>query len=306
MTQDPKRTFQTPDFLVVGTTKSGTTSLQYYLNQHPNIFLPSIKETWFFSILNNPNKVILDLFPELPTSFPAYLSHFEDARPDQVCGEITPTYLHYHHVAIPNIKKFLPNYSELKIIIILREPVDKILSEYRYVCNANLDPDQLSLWESLQQEEKRRKSHAYISNVFYVDGTSYYHQVKAYLEAFKHVKIILFDDYKANPKSMLEEIYEFIGVQPIHNDFKKKLNKSYPKRIPRNKVAKWIVEHKNYFRKLVPLPVRLALERTLQKDEQIEPEAIEYLKKVFHPEVLKLQDLIDRDLSHWIERYPQR
>jgi len=43
-----------PDFLIVGAAKSGTTSLHYYLRQHPQIFMPKLKELWFFCFLDAP------------------------------------------------------------------------------------------------------------------------------------------------------------------------------------------------------------------------------------------------------------
>ncbi|MDB4484733.1 sulfotransferase, partial [bacterium] len=69
-----------PDFLGLGTQKGGTTSLHQWLSTHPQVFLPACKEVHYF-----------DLQPKQPSSW--YAQHFENAQPDDVCGEITPFYL---------------------------------------------------------------------------------------------------------------------------------------------------------------------------------------------------------------------
>lgn len=292
-----------PDFLVVGTAKSGTTSLHHYLQAHPDIFLPEVKETWFFHLIDNPNKVILDLMPSLPTNFISYLSLFAEAKPNQICGEITPSYLHYYDLTIKNIKKYHPNWEKLKIIIILREPVEKIISHYNYVHRRKLDPDQLSLLEALDREEDRMKTHTYIPDVFYVDNTRYYEQTKAYLDTFEQVKIFLYDDLKANPQQFMKDVYEFIEVEPIPLAENRRYNRSSSRKVPANKLAANILKYKNVLNPYLPMGVKKRLASMLKKDETIEIAAIERLNKIFKEEVEKLQLLINRDLSHWLQKY---
>lgn len=293
-----------PDFMIVGTAKSGTTSIHHYLKAHPDIFLPEVKETWFFHLIDNPNKVILDLMPSLPTSFLAYVSLFEEAKPAQKCGEITPSYLHYYDWTIKNIKQYHPDWQKLKIIIILREPVEKIISHYNYVHRRQLDPDNLSLLEALKQEEERMKTNTYIPDVFYVDNTRYYKQVKAYLDNFEQVKIFLYDDLKKDQEKFMQELYEFIEVKPIAYTPARRYNKSKPRKIATNPLAAMIVNNRKYFRPFVPKAFRKKLDGVLRKEEQIEPEAITYLQGIFKEEVQQLENLIGKDLSKWLAKYP--
>ena len=102
-----------PDFLGVGTQKGGTTYLHNLLKCHPQIFLAHPKEIHFFSLHWQKGK-------------DWYLSHFNDATDNQVCGEFTPYYL-YHPEAPQRICSLLP---DVKNIILLRDPVERALSQY--------------------------------------------------------------------------------------------------------------------------------------------------------------------------------
>ncbi|MEO0627965.1 MAG: sulfotransferase, partial [Bacteroidota bacterium] len=144
-----------PSFLIVGAPKCGTTSVHKYLTQNPSLFLPHVKETWFFCGHNNLNQTIYELHPYLPRTWLEYLDLFQDATEEQVCGEVTPSYMFYHELVIKNIYQFYPSPEELKIIFILREPISKVISHYKYVVKNNLDPEALTLWESLKQEKVR-------------------------------------------------------------------------------------------------------------------------------------------------------
>ena len=77
-----------PDFFIVGAPKCGTTSLYYYLRQHPQIFMPDYKEPHFFG--KDLNKISDEfIYDEIK-----YLDLFKDAKPDQKIGEASTFYLY--------------------------------------------------------------------------------------------------------------------------------------------------------------------------------------------------------------------
>jgi len=105
-----------PDFFIVGAPKCGTTALYRFLSQHPEIFLPKVKEVHFFGS---------DLY--LPGYVPdteKYLRLFANARDETRVGEASVWYL-YSKVSAAEIKHFAP---EASILIMLRNPVDMIHS----------------------------------------------------------------------------------------------------------------------------------------------------------------------------------
>ncbi|MEM7571971.1 MAG: sulfotransferase [Bacteroidota bacterium] len=295
-----------PSFLVVGAAKSGTTSLHHYLNAHPDLFLPEIKETWFFSTYNNPNQSIKKYFPkfEFPSSWEDYLGVFSTASSSQMCGEITPSYLFYHELVVENIKRFYPSWEDLKIIIILREPIAKVLSHFRYVQKAKLDPEDLDLWTALQREEERSSDPNLIYDLLYVANTSYYQQVKTYLENFPQCQVVLFEELRDQPRELLDKLATFIGVDSINWPTEKVHNVSKHKRgVPNGPVAAWLLKHKRQISQFVPSSLRGKLGAQLWKEDKLDPRAISFLQKVFKEEVIQLEDLIQQDLSHWLAKY---
>lgn len=294
-----------PDFIIVGAAKSGTSSLHHYLNEHPEVFMPWHKETWFFHLIDNPNKVILERFPYLPTNFLSYAGLFHGAGPSQVCGEATPSYLYYHDLTIRNIKKLHPCWEELKIIIILREPIDKVISHYKFVHTLGLDPENLRLKDALVQEARRIKDNKCLLDLFYVDNTLYYKQVKSYLDNFRNVKIFLYDELRDNPSKVVEELYNYVGVdssfRPV--SLANVYNKSNDKLIPRNELAGKVMQQMKKFNKLAPPLIKTAVKKLFLKREQIDPQTLDHLKNAFREDVEKLSKIITKDLSHWISRY---
>ena len=102
-----------PHFLGVGTQKGGTTTLYRLLKKHRDIFLPENKEIHYFT----KNYHLGDQW---------YINHFQESLPGKIRGEITPYYL--FHEAVPSrIKLFRDN---MKFIILLRDPVERTLSQY--------------------------------------------------------------------------------------------------------------------------------------------------------------------------------
>ena len=111
-----------PDFLGVGTQKGGTTYLYELLKRHPQVFLAEPKEQHFFSL-------------HWQRGADWYRRQFASAAESQICGEITPYYL-FHPEAPARIQSLLPN---VKLIVLLRDPVERALSQYFHSRRLGLD-----------------------------------------------------------------------------------------------------------------------------------------------------------------------
>ena len=177
-----------PNFLVVGAAKSGTTSIYYYLKQHPEIFLPDLKECRFFSniktsinnpITNKPHNV------GIINNYDDYIKLFENITVEKVIGDVSPDYLYYYQSSIKNIKKNLGN--EVKIIIILRNPIERAFSNYFHLVKENN-------FDLTFQETIERESEWINNNIWWgfhvIKGGFYYEAVKAYIDNFKNIKNI--------------------------------------------------------------------------------------------------------------------
>lgn len=133
----PLRTL--PDFLIIGAQKAGTTSLFFYLQRHPDVFMARPKEVHFFDY-------------QWSRGANWYRKYFPLAAAKQaslLAGEASPYYL-FHPQAPKRVAALTP---EAKIIVILRNPIDRAYSQYKHSVRAGVEP--LSFEDALEAEESR-------------------------------------------------------------------------------------------------------------------------------------------------------
>lgn len=302
--------YKLPDFLIVGAAKSGTSSLANYLNSHPQIFIPEEKELHFFLFANDPPIYLKNhiLGPVLIWKFEDYIKFFQSAK-EEVLGEASVTYLYSraYNTVIKNIKKYHPNWQNLKIIIILRNPIDRAFSQYTTrLLNSESEPfsKAVQLWE---ERRKRNWSIAYD----YLGFSYYFEPVKAYLDNFENTNVYLFEDLKERPLWLIKDLFEFLGVDSsfVPPNLGKKYNVSG---VPKSKFHEFFYNAAIKYNPFKPIVKPLLTEHTKERitnkvkkyvltKPQIDMETREYLKNIFRDDILKLQALIKRDLSHWLK-----
>jgi len=294
-----KENMPKPNFLIVGASKSGTTSLAKYLNLHPQIFVPEKKEPRF--LVSEAIKKVSKKDPSYGYlrkysifDLKSYLNLFE-GRTEKAIGEGSVHYLYHYSTAIPNIVRHLG--PETKIIILLRNPVDRAISNWKYQ-----DKDFLDFKSALDKEEDRMNSN-YNSFWYYKKSGFYYEQVKSYLENFKNVKIILFEDFVTKTDAVIRETFEFLDVQP---DYKiesfKQYNKSTITVVPKGNFFKFLFRSQkgvNLFKKLVKLAL-IPKRFWADKKNMIDTQDKLFLKSSYLDDIEKLQVLLNRELSNWI------
>ena len=300
-----------PDFLVVGAAKSGTTTLHHHLARHPRVFLPKGKELWFWHQNRNPNQGIFSLpNTSMPIRLEDYLAHFREAHPDQILGEVCPSYLYYHEYTIETLKEFHPNWRDVRIIILLRDPLDRIRSEYRFVRAMRLDPERLSFAESIRREEERKKDNRLLLDLHYLALSMYTDQVKAYLDVFPNTRVYLFDELTATPETVLRDVISFLNLPPLTEagvDRSEVHNKTVLPPVSRSRTHGTIHDMASTIGRMLLPPagrkrVRQALGSWFFKPDQVEydPATLDWLRQQLRPDVERLSGLLQRDLSHWL------
>lgn len=294
-----------PNFLIIGAAKAGTTSIHYYLKQHPEIYMPEKKETFF---LVEP-KSILGRGPgrfggNLVTQYADYARLFENRNLKQhKCrGEACVAYSYFYRNTIPNVKKYL---KTPKIIIVLRDPTDRAFSNYLHHVRDGLEP--LSFEDALRAEPQRRK---WWWGFQLTDVGFYHRQVKAYMESFPLVTVCLYDDLKKDTLALVRDIYEFLEVDSAFTpDVRVKYNVTG---VPRSKLLHAFLTRPMLLKKMikpivypfVPKDTRTRFVNRLKakylKKPQMKPETRQYLQELYREDILQLQSLIGRDLSHWL------
>jgi hypothetical protein len=153
-----------PDFLICGAQKAGTTALTFYLRNHPGIFIPWKKELHFFDADFNFNKG-LDF----------YTRQFAGASQAQVTGEGTPIYMYLNK--IPG--RIAPALPGIKLIFILRNPVDRAWSHYWD--SVKRGKEEMSFEHAINLEEDRIIKDEVSKRFFsYLDRGKYIDQINAY------------------------------------------------------------------------------------------------------------------------------
>ncbi len=295
-------TVKLPNFLIFGVQKAGTTSVYNYLKQHPDVYLSPVKEPNFLE--KDWDKLAEQghqFKPKQIVTFEQYSSLFEDVNNEIAIGEISPNYLFHHHSSVGQIKRYVPN---AKLIAILRNPVDRAISDY--LMHVREAQSNTPLKEQI--EYKAHKS-------FVILKGYYYQQVKHYFEAFnrEQISIFLYDDLRKDSQKFMQEIYKTIGVNP---DFEADTSQKFQMaQIPKNEGINKLLVKKNPIRSLAATLLKpLFSEEKRQKirsflisinaksKEEMDSfdEEKQLLLNLYREDILKLQDLIDRDLSAWL------
>lgn len=204
-----------PTFLVAGAGRSGTTGLVEGLRTHPEVFVTDPKEPQFFAYHGTRadfrapgdeatiNRVAV-------TDEQAYLALFEGTtRPCRGDGSVSTLY--HHDRAIPKILEMNPG---MRIVIILREPVDRAYSAYQYMRARGFETEATFL-PAFEAEGERRAAHWH--HLWHYESMSRYADaVGAFLAAFprEQVGVWFYDDLQADYEGTVARVLRFVGAPP--------------------------------------------------------------------------------------------
>ena len=273
---------------IVGAPKAGTTSLHHYLNQHTDVSMSSVKEPNFFS-----SKEVESLF---------YNSKCIDDSNDyhklfsiekrQVRGEASVSYLYYEHVP----KRIYDYNSEAKIIIMLREPIERAFSHYLMDCRLGFCSEKLEDIVANPQSYPQ-----YFQQ--YLELGNYYSQIKRYQDIFgkEQLLVIFYDDFKDNTEKVMNCVFSFLEIEKQDIDFSIK----NPFLSTSNTLISKLYKFK-IIRKAVKaiMPERLLLlirsKYFSAKSKPMLSKATEQKLKVFYKsDVFQLEKLLNTDLARW-------
>lgn len=285
-----------PNFIVIGAAKSGTTSLYYYLKQHPEIFMSPIKEPKFFWLENreaNLNDERTEvLLGDYTDNVEDYKELFKEVKDEKAIGEASTVY-----IGVPEIPKRIKYYIyDAKLIAVLRNPVDRARSAHSWNVQIGIEP--IYDFKAAINEELRNK---HWRN--YLELGFYHNQLRHYFNTFEkdQMKIYLYEDLINNPNDMLKDIFKFLGVDPsFAPNMTQKFNVSA---VPRYRLLNSILGGAS---KVLPKDMYNKLNNSIKewnstKPNPVSPELRSELSQYFKDDILKLQSLINKDLSHWIE-----
>ena len=307
-----------PSFFIAGNPKGGTSALYQFLKTHPGVFMCRPKEPKYFA---------KDFFREAGShrtfrriTEADYLALFDEAEPDQLCGEASVWYL-YSRVAAQEIQAFNPS---AKLIFVLREPVDFLYSYYLHLRRGrDAEAENVKDFRKALALEPERKRGRKIPRgcllpefLYYSERVKYAEHLERFFACFDpaQIKIIIYDDFKRDNESVYRDVLAFLGLsQDFTPKFETHNKRAMLRSRPLHRLVRtvtfgkgWAAPLKPVVKRLIPehrrrTVMRLIWKRLLFKPkEKLDPALVRELKQQFHGEVETLSTLLGRDLlSLW-------
>lgn len=263
---------QFPKFICVGSQRAGTTWLYHALSDHPEVFLPDKKELHYFDL--NWDKEVS-----------SYLKYFPlaEIKKHKTWGEITPNY----YQDISYLERIFQTNNQTKIIYIVREPLERAFSQYQLFSQSKFKGR--NFFDAIKDPQiiKLSRQGHHLKNIYSIFPKS-------------NVLLLLFDDLKNNPQSLLTDIYTFLKIDSnfcptcLNNTINKIVFPKLQNTLVKMKMQ-WIItliKHSPFAEKIKKLST---------KNEFINISNSEFTKlsEYFHEDVLFLEESLQRDLSHW-------
>ena len=303
-----------PTFIIIGAGKSGTTAIHHYCDQHPEVFMTRIKETNFFELEGQKihytkaeDPLLLNHYPQSVNNLKDYQALYREAEDDvRALGETSPMYL-YGKNAPSKIREYVP---DVKLIAILRQPIDRLYSRFLHLCRDGDQPTERF------EDALNRDTIWWERNDLVTEGF-YYTHLKRYFELFdrSQLKVFLYEDLRKDSEQLMVDLFTFIGVDP---SFRPSLETEYNvSGKPKNALIDALIGSNSIIIKtakaLAPglvnkLKGSPAAQKRLtdlrKKNLDRTPPSPEvrkrFIDEVYGKEIEQLGQLLNRDLSHWM------
>jgi hypothetical protein len=290
-----------PNFLIIGAQKSASSLLHRCLQEHPDVFMPS-QEVPFFQDPDFRQKSRRDL-EDL----------FERARPGQSLGIKRPDYLAKPECA-PRIAELIP---DARLIAVLREPIARAVSAYFHQMRFGFIPPQ-PLNEGFRKLLSGNYATAYPRSAEIIDFGFYHRHLRRFLDLFSDEQLLLFlhEDVQSTAASAIERTFAFVGVD---TSYRPRALRSRPMAgvysLPRVKLHARVYAITSDYSPdrtridLRPSRVRMAvlgfdrliLAKVLPSQTPVlAPDIRHELASIYAEDVLALEQLLRRNLSHWL------
>ena len=241
------------NFLIVGTQKAGTSAIDSYLRQHPQIAMGLKKELHFFDN---------DMLFSKNINYSQYENCFEEKQNAIIKGEITPIYMYWK----PCMQRIYEYNKQIKIIAVLRNPIDRAFSHWNMEVNRNNEKKDFNYCIKNEQLRLNAGDDKVKRIVSYVDRGFYVEQIQRIYTLFdaKNVLILKYEDFLKNQFFTLNFITEFLNIESFN--------------FIENKVFESNYNHSS-----------------------IDFESKEYLKNIYSSNIKSLENLLHWDCSDWLE-----
>ncbi len=291
-----------PNFLIIGAAKAGTTSIAQYLDQHPDIFISSVKEPFFFAFKDKEidfsgpgDSESLSL---AVTNLAEYYELFNGGVGKTAIGEASTSYLYVPGTA----EKIYHHIPSVKLVVILRNPVQTAYSSFLHQVREGFETE-TDFSEALKLESKRIDEN-WMYFWHYRKNGYYYQKLKIYYELFprEQIGVFLYSDFQADALSFIRSLFHFLEVD---SNFTPDLSVRYNMSgVPRSRLLHNLTTKskivKRVFKPLVPKSLRQRFRKMNLEKPELSAHVKKKLLNEYQQDILMLEKLVCKDLSHWL------
>lgn len=296
-----KKQLKKPNFFLVGAPKCGTTSLAFYLSQHPQVCMADPKEPHFFDYNYEWG---LDYY---------WKKHFQHYQKERAVGEATSSYLLLPFVP----ERIRQSIQKPKIIVLLRDPVERAYSEWWMQKSRGVE--KLSFEAAVFENYKRIKAGISLQDESaewlwqgrinlirqgrlqlrtYLDGGRYIDYLENYWKCFSkdQLKVYFLKDLKTNPQGVINSAEKFLGI-----DVSAKRTVG-PKNVASSRAWPVAALAKQMGFKRLPYPLKRVFKKILRRAFPRPPMSLKtrkWLAQYYRPYNQRLAQVLGKDLSHW-------
>jgi len=289
-----------PNYMFLGAAKSATTSFYDIFKNHKEVFAPKFKEPHFFNFDRNFSKGI-EWYKQ---------TYYSNVNDEKIIFDFTPTYL-YSNSCAERIFNSLG--SQMKFIVILRDPVNRAYSHYNHSVRDGHEEN--SFLEAINLESKRieqfKKNNDFLSELrcSYVSQGMYFKMLKSYLKYYdiSNFLIINFDEEVAqNMNQTITRLSNFLNIDLSDLDFNIHSNKSGKSK---NKTIQYLINKDNFLRKIfrffVPQVSRQIIRNKIKNFNKTEfnyqlltdKQRHMLFKEYFDNDIKKLEELVGKKMN---------
>jgi hypothetical protein len=298
-----------PNFLVIGAARGGTTGLVEGLRSHPRVFVTDPKEPHYFALYETGahftapgdehtiNRVAV-------TELEAYLDLYPQEHTYLALGDASVSTLYYADRAIPAILDMNP---DMKLVVMLREPVARAFSSHQYMRARGLEPVEDFLDAVALEEERKRAGWHHIWH--YTSMSRYSESLEAFYSAFprENVGVWFYDDLCSDYEATVSDILRFLNVPHFEGEASgiPRVNVSgQPKSASVHKAIAIATRNeriRTFVKSSTSYRFRERLRRATLRSDPLPPSAQHALSPQFESDLVKLRALVHGPVPAWLE-----
>jgi hypothetical protein len=187
-----------PDWVILGAPRAGTTTLASWLGRHPQGFVPPAKEVSYFDLHYDRGQAWYD-------------AQFAAAASGQLLGDATPAYL-YSDKALDRLAADAP---AARLIVILREPAERVWSHWVYNRALGLEPRSFS--KAIAAERRDPTNAPWRLPIGYLGCSRYARRLESVAGRFdrEQLLVLFFDDLRSDPAAVFGSACRHLGIEGL-------------------------------------------------------------------------------------------